>query len=57
MQWVGICASPVEDDGGAPLVKGSLEDPQSGDTAGYVSDESVRFTTAFSIYGQSHPLI
>ena len=42
-----IRASPVQDNSGASLVKGSLEDPQNDDTAGYVSDDSVRFATPF----------
>ena len=45
MSCVEICASPIQDDGGASLVKGSLEDLQNDDTAGYLSDESVRFST------------
>ena len=45
MSCVEICASPIQDDSGASLVKGSLEDLQNDDTAGYLSDESVRFST------------
>ena len=52
-----ICESPIQDDGGASPVNGPLEDSQNDDTAGYVSDESVRFRTQFSRYGYAHPLI
>ena len=43
MPCIDICASPIQDNGGGSLVKGSLESPQNDDAAGYVSDQSVRF--------------
>jgi len=45
MPCIEICASPIQDDHETSLAKGSPEDPQSDGTAGYVSDESVRFAT------------
>jgi hypothetical protein len=47
MSCIEICASPIQDDGGASLAEGSLEDSQNDDTTGYVSDESVRFAGLF----------
>ena len=52
-----ICESPVQDDGGVSPVQGPLEDPHNDDTAGYLSDESVRFHSQFSRYGYTHPPI
>lgn len=40
---VDICASPVKSDGGASLAQALFEDPQSGDGAGCLSDNDVRF--------------
>ena len=57
MSCIEICASPIQDYSGASLVKGSLEDPQNDDAAGYVSDESVRFATSvvrIRIYSPSY---
>lgn len=45
MSCIEICESPIQDHSDASLVKGRLEDPQADGTAGYVSDESVRFAT------------
>lgn len=47
MPYIEICASPIEDDGGVPLVQGSLEHPQNDDTTGYMSDNDVRFSSWF----------
>jgi len=52
-----ICASPIQDNGGASPAKDPLEDPQKDGTAGYVLDESVRFHSQFSRYGYAHHLI
>ena len=58
MPCIDICASPIQDNGGGFLVKGSLESPQNDDAAGYVSDQSVRFFSShFSRYGYTHPLL
>jgi len=51
-----ICASPVKSDGGASLAQGSFEDPQSGDGAGYLSDNDVRFSGRSLTSGYPHPL-
>jgi len=45
MPCIETYASSIQDDHEASLVRGSLEDPQNVDMAGYVSDESVRFAT------------
>lgn len=45
MPYVEICASPIEDDGGVSLARRSFEDLRSGDVAGYLSDDDVRFAS------------
>lgn len=47
MPCIEICASPIRDDGGALLAQGSFENPQNGDTVGYLSDDDVRFSVQF----------
>lgn len=47
MPYTEICASPTKDDGGGSLARGPFEDPQSGDVAGYLLDNDVRFSRRF----------
>ena len=47
MPCVEICASPIEDDGGAFPAQRSFEDLRNGDVAGYLSDDDVRFPGRF----------
>ena len=48
MPCAEICESPVQDDNCTSFVKGSPEDPQSYDAAGYVSDQS---SVCFAVAG------
>ena len=47
MPCTETCSSPTKDDGGGSLVRGSFENPQSGDRAGYLLDNDVRFSGQF----------
>lgn len=55
MPCTEICESPVNDDDGTSMAKGSSGELKNDDTAGYVSDEPVCFS--FSRYGDAHHLI